>query len=274
MDLFGCWRVGGRKMECWLPLTDRIIGDMRSEAVWKALLEVLTCVWLDAQGNGYRPVCSAIDVQGETDIWPLALSFVKAHGWRCRLKAVRGYAPHEGRSLGSSYGVLRNIHRDKATGVPVQNVDVNLCKTQLMTMLARKNPRQVHIPTAPDGGSGITGWHGDAIEELNSEYLQSTVQHGYTIHRWHKRPGQPNHRLDCFVYALAALAISRLKIDDCEIQRTEARYVGKQEEQSNKQSPFGARKVVGYPADLTIPTILPLQNPHSGFGAIPGSGIR
>ncbi len=39
---------------------------------------------------------------------------------------------------------------------------------------------------------------------------------------------EPNHRLDCLVYALAALALSRLKIDDCDLQRTEARNVGKE----------------------------------------------
>jgi phage terminase large subunit GpA-like protein len=36
--LVACW---GRKMELWLPLTDRITGDLRSEAPWNTLLEVL-----------------------------------------------------------------------------------------------------------------------------------------------------------------------------------------------------------------------------------------
>jgi hypothetical protein len=48
--LLACW---GRKMEVWLPLTGRITGDMRADAVWKALLEVLTTTWLDKEGNGY-----------------------------------------------------------------------------------------------------------------------------------------------------------------------------------------------------------------------------
>jgi hypothetical protein len=32
-----CW---GRKMECWLPLTGRFIGDMRSEEVWILALRI------------------------------------------------------------------------------------------------------------------------------------------------------------------------------------------------------------------------------------------
>lgn len=130
-----------------------------------------------------------------------------------------------------------------------------------------------HLPCGRNGE--VAGnWDQETIAELTAEYRRQSNQRGYTINGWHKKSGRANHRLDCLVYALAALSISRLKIDDCEIQRTEARHLGKQEKQSNKQSPFGARKVVGYQADLTTPTILPLQKPHSGFGAIPGSGIR
>ena len=36
--LLACW---GRKMECWLPLTGRFVGDMRSHEVWDALSGVL-----------------------------------------------------------------------------------------------------------------------------------------------------------------------------------------------------------------------------------------
>ena len=60
--LLACW---GRKMECWLPLTGRFVGDMRSHEVWDALSGVLGTEWLDREGNLYRPICSAIDVQGD-----------------------------------------------------------------------------------------------------------------------------------------------------------------------------------------------------------------
>jgi phage terminase large subunit GpA-like protein len=262
----------GRRMQCWLPLTDRIVGDMRSDETWKALLSVLTTTWLDKDGNGYKPVISALDVQG--DSYPECLEFVRANGFRCRLKAVRGYAPHQSQSYGRTYGILRNRYLDKTTGVTVHTLDVNIAKSQLATMLARTQPGPgfVNIPCGPNG-EDKGGWTQEATEELNAEYQRPQNVRGYTVTRWYKKSGQANHRLDCLVYALAALSISRLKIDDCEIQRTEARNVGKQEEQSNKPSAFGAHKIVGYPADLTVPTIMPLPKPHSGFGALPGSRI-
>ena len=60
--LVACW---GRKMECWLPPTGRFVGDRRSHEVWDALSGVLGTEWLDREGNLYRPICSAIDVQGD-----------------------------------------------------------------------------------------------------------------------------------------------------------------------------------------------------------------
>src|SRR4029450_8331031 len=133
--VLACW---GRKMEVWLPLTCRITGDMRADAVWKALLEVLTATWLDKDGNGYRPVISALDVQG--DFYPQCLEFVRAHGWPARLRAVRGYGVQRAQASGKNFGILRNRYSDKATGVTVQNVDVDIAKSQLANMLARREP--------------------------------------------------------------------------------------------------------------------------------------
>ena len=127
--LLACW---GRRMECWLPLTGRITGDMRADAVWKALLEVLTTTWLDKDGNGYRPVISALDIQG--DHYPQCLEFVRAHGWLARLRAVRGYAAQRAVVSGRSFGILRNRYVDKSTGVTVTNVDVDIAKSQLANM--------------------------------------------------------------------------------------------------------------------------------------------
>src|SRR5215831_7180106 len=99
--LLACW---GRKMELWLPLTGRITGDMRAEHVWKALHEILTTTWLDKDGNAYRPVISALDIQGE--FYPECLEFVRAHGWH-RVRAVRGYASTRAQASGRSFGILR-----------------------------------------------------------------------------------------------------------------------------------------------------------------------
>jgi len=273
--LLSCW---GRKMEVWLPLTGRITGDMRADAVWKALREVLTTTWLDKEGNGYRPVISALDVQG--DFYPQCLEFVRAYGWPARLRAVRGYGVQRAQGSGKSFGILRNRYQDKATGVAVQNIDVDIAKSQLANMLARREPGPgyVHLPCGPNG-EVKGGWDADAVAELTAEYRRRTNLRGYTVARWHKRSGRPNHRLDCVVYALAALAISRLKIDDCALQRVEARNVGKSEQtKDHTRSPFGARKMF-VNSDLDIGGIagygveLPPGHPGPvGWGALPGSG--
>jgi phage terminase large subunit GpA-like protein len=280
--LVACW---GRKMELWLPLTDRITGDLRSEEPWKALLEILETTWLDSQGNAYKPAASAIDIQG--DMYPEALEFVRARGGRCRLRAVRGYAPARALAAGRSFGILRNSYLDKATHVTVTNVDVDVGKNILASMLARKEPGPgyVHLPCGANG-EVKGGWDAGAVAELTAEYRRQTNLRGYTISRWYKRTGRPNHRLDCLVYALAGLALSRLKIDDCELQRVEARNVGKPQRENDRERPvwgaqpytlFGKRRVADY-VDIGgrrgfgVP--LPPNHPRpDGWGAVPGSGI-
>ena len=123
-------------MELWLPLTDRITGDLRSEEPWNALTEILETTWLDKEGNAYKPVMRAIDVQGAT--YPETLEFVRANGGRLRLRAVRGYAPARALAAGRSFGILRNTYQDKATHVTVTNVDVDIGKNIIAEMLSRK----------------------------------------------------------------------------------------------------------------------------------------
>ncbi len=272
--LLGCW---GRRMELWLPLTSRISGDLRTKEPWQVLLEILETHWLDKEGNAYRPVTSCIDVQG--DNYPQVLEFVRANGGRLKLRAVRGYAPTRGLGAGRTLGILRNTYVDRATRVSVTNVDVDIAKSILASMLARKEPGAgyVHLPCGPNS-EDVGGWDEGTIAELTAEYRRQTNVRGYTITRWFKRSGRPNHRLDCAVYALAALTLSRLKIDDCEVQRVEARNVGKEEREENARPPkWGAQKmVVG--SDLGIGGVAgfgtePDRPRRTGFGALPGSGF-
>jgi len=202
--LLACW---GRKHELWLPLTDRITGDLRSEEPWNALLEVLRTTWLDKEGNAYRPVTSAVDVQGVT--YAETLEFVRARGGRLRLRAVRGYAPARALAAGRSFGILRNSYLDKATHLTVTNIDADIGKNIIAEMLSRKEPGAgyVHLPCGPNGEIK-GGWDQETVAELTAEYRRQTNIRGYTVSRWYKRTDRPNHRLDCAVYSLAALALS------------------------------------------------------------------
>ena len=147
-------------------------------------------------------------------------------------------------------------------------------------MLSRKEAGAgyVHLPCGPNG-EVKGGWDSETIAELTAEYRRQSNIRGYTISRWYKRSGLPNHRLDCAVYALAALALSRLKIDDCELQRVEARNVGRKEREENAGLPkWGAQKMLmGSDASIGGVTGFGTEPPESprrtGFGAVPGSGV-
>src|SRR5262249_61143598 len=119
--------------------------------VWQELSGTLSTIWLDKDGNAYRPVISALDVQG--DFYPECLEFTRANRFKCRLRAVRGYAVQRSQASGKSFGTLRNVYQDKTTGVVVQNVDVDIAKSQLANMLARRDPGPgfVHLPCGPNG---------------------------------------------------------------------------------------------------------------------------
>lgn len=138
----------------------------------------------------------------------------------------------------------------------VTNVDVDAAKTQFATMLAREvagGPAYVHLP-ADVNGEDIGGWDFDTISELVAEYRRSMpVKGGYSRYQWFRRPGKPNHRLDCAVYALAALALFRLRIDDCSLQRIEARNMvegavkGVGQRQTQTAPRYGVRDPSGQP---------------------------
>ena len=187
----------------------------------------------------------------------------------------------QGASCGPKFRDFAQSLPRQTTGVTVQNVDVDIAKSQLANMLARREPgpAYVHLPCGPNG-EVKGGWDADAVAELTAEYRRQTNVRGYTISRWHKHSGRANHRLDCLVYALAAMSLSRLKIDDCALQRVEARNIGKSEQTKDPaRSPFGARKML-VKSDLDIGGLtgfgveLPPDRPQpAGWGALPGSGV-
>ena len=175
-------------MEVWLPLTDRITGDLRSEAAMERATRNSETTWLDKEGNAYKPVASAIDVQGVT--YPETLEFVRAKGGRLRLRAVRGYALARALAAGRSFGILRNSYVDKATHVTVTNVDVDIGKNIIAEMLSRKEPGAgfIHLPCGPNG-EDKGGWDQETIAELTAEYRRQTNVRGYTVSRWYQAIG-------------------------------------------------------------------------------------
>jgi len=77
--------------------------------------------------------------------------------------------------------------------------------------------------------------------------------------------GRANHRLDCFLYSLAALSISRLKIDECALQRVEAKNIGKEPEKKEQPVKWGVISRAPLPSDI-VHASQPLDKPRSPWG--------
>lgn len=176
----------------------------------------------------------------------------------------RGYGVDKRRAAAGS-GLLRNSYTDKTTLVKVQYIDTDAVKTQLATMLARTEPGPgyIHLPCGMNG-EDVRGWDFESIAELTAEYRrQMPSKGGYTHYQWFKRPGRANHRLDCAVLCLAGLALSRLRIDDCNLQRIEARELAREKSYSESNQPVSTIK---YGAINS-----PLDQASSVFGVQKGS---
>ena len=118
----------------------------------------------------------------------------------------------------------------------IASVDVG--KSQLANMLARKEPGPgyVHLPCGVHG-EVAGGWDIEAVAELPAEYRREQNVRSYTVTRWYKRMGRANHRLDCFLYALSALAMSRLKLTNAPCNGPRRRMLARNRRKKSSQSP-------------------------------------
>jgi phage terminase large subunit GpA-like protein len=224
----------GRRNECWLLATGRIIGDMDTDKPWQELDGIFDRLWPDGQGGAYKPLLCALDIQG-THYQP-ALEWCKQRAFK-GVRAVRGLGVDKRKSTGGG-AIIRGAYHDKVLRTRVQNLDVDSAKTLIATLLAQKEPGAgyVHIPRGPNGEE-VRGFDSDTIAELSSEYRRKTVRNGYPVYTWYRRSGRPNHRFDCFCYALAAALLSRVKFDSADSQRIPKAELERRAQGSQAQGP-------------------------------------
>jgi phage terminase large subunit GpA-like protein len=214
----------GRRNEVWQLYTGEIVGDMAGVAPWNELRELLGRVWYDEGGNAYKTLLSCLDVQG--DHYERAIQFVKLNAWQ-RLCGVRGLGADKRKSRAQSIAIIRNEYQDKTLGIPIRNIDVDAAKTMIGTMLSRaesEGPGIVHFPCDETGGD-IRGFNLATLAEFVSEYKKKKMVEGYPVYTWHKKADVPNHRLDCFVYSLAAKLLTRIDFDKTEPLRIKTERV-------------------------------------------------
>src|SRR5262249_7202451 len=85
---------------------------------------------------------------------------------------------------------------------------------QLNTFKTKTEPGAgfVHIPSGPDG-EPVRGFDPHVIEEFTAESCTVKMVNRFKQYTWHKVAHRSNERLDCLVYALAAMVHSRVNLD-------------------------------------------------------------
>jgi phage terminase large subunit GpA-like protein len=85
---------------------------------------------------------------------------------------------------------------------------------QLNTFKAKTEPWAgfVHIPSGP-GGEPVRGFDPHVIEEFTAESCTVKMVNGFKQYTCHKVAHRSNERLDCLVYALAAMVHSRVNLE-------------------------------------------------------------
>jgi phage terminase large subunit GpA-like protein len=158
----------------------------------------------------------------------------------------------------------------------VVNVDVNVAKDQIAGMLAKTEAGAgfIHIPSGP-GGAPIRGFNQHVIEEFTAESCTVRMVNGFEQYTWRKVGHRSNERLDCLVYALAALVHARVNLEKLSGPLVEAESKEQQpsrEEATDKQPKWGVIYRVPLPSDTDgwqkVVTTRPEDIPRSPWGAI------
>jgi phage terminase large subunit GpA-like protein len=202
----------GKGRECWLVETGALYGDPKVSKVWEELAKVtLEAIWRFPEGGDIRIGRMLVDTGFH---WEETLRFCKEHWSGGRMLPCKGLGADKRKTVGG--GPI--IHSENRTKRPpyatVINVDVNVAKDQISGMLAKTEPGPgfIHIPGGP-GGAPVRGFDQHVIEEFTAESCTLRMVNGFKQYSWHKVAHRSNERLDCLVYALAALVHSRVELD-------------------------------------------------------------
>ncbi len=183
----------GRDEESWSIEHHVIDGEMSDPATQAQLDELLKRVWYRADGRPFEIRAACIDSGGHhTD---RVYDFSKGRLGR-KIWAIKGESARTG-YRNPVWPVKRPSSRSKKTFRPVI-IGVNAAKDALRSMLHKMAP-----------GPGYMHFNGDwdqpAFEQLTAERILIEGEGAQKVKKWVPIPGRANERLDCRVYALAAL---------------------------------------------------------------------
>ncbi len=185
----------GRDEESWSIEHHVIDGEMSDPGTQAALDEYLGRIWYRADGRPFELRAACHDSGGHhTDA---VYAFSKARLGR-KIWAIKGLGSKTGERV-PVWPTKRPSSRSKKTYRPI-SIGVNAAKD---TILLSYLPKDQH-------GPGYMHFNGDwdlgAFEQLTSERIHIEGKAGAPkVRKWVVIDGRANERLDCRVYALAAL---------------------------------------------------------------------
>lgn len=177
----------GDTYESWSIAYHVIWGDTRYRQVWRELDELLRTEFTAPNGGPMGVTAVGVDTGAFTDE---AYKFCKGKFGRrvYALKGTSGQGP-----------IVANISRRNRQKVLLHTIHVDPLKERLhdRLMIAAKGPGYCHFPDE---------YEPEHFEQLTAEHPVIRTVAGQPVIRW-ERSQRRNERLDCRIYAMAALAI-------------------------------------------------------------------
>lgn len=184
----------GRNEESWSIEHIVIDGEMSDPATQLALDEVLLRTWYRADGRPFEISAACHDSGGHhTDA---VYAFSKARLGR-KIWAIRGESARTG-FRNPVWPVKRPSSRSKKSFRPI-TIGVNAAKDFVRSALHKEAPGPGYMHFS------ARDWDVAAFEQLTAERIQIEGEGAQKIRKWVPIPGRANERLDCRVYAYAAL---------------------------------------------------------------------
>jgi len=183
----------GRNEESWSVEYHVIDGEMTDPATQLALDEYLARTWYRADGRPFVITAACQDSGGHhTDA---VYNFSKTRLGR-KIWAIKGESARTG-FRNPVWPIKRPSTRSRKTFRPVI-IGVNAAKDAVRGWLHKQTP-------GPGYMHFNTDWDVAAFEQLTAERIQVDGEGAQKVRKWVPIPGRANERLDCRVYAYAAL---------------------------------------------------------------------
>ncbi|MDT9046481.1 MULTISPECIES: phage terminase large subunit family protein [Enterobacteriaceae] len=185
--------------ESWSVETGVLYGDPLMPDVWNDLEDVMANTYQHESGALLRIEGTCVDTGGTGGMTAAAYDWLKGKTGR-RIFGIKGLG-------GWGIPIVEKPHR-KQTGkkrskfTDLFRVGVDEAKLVVMRRLAQMKPGPgfCHFPVADD-------WNEEYFKQLTAERLVVHYVKGQPVRKWVKNDRDRNERLDCRVYAYAALKI-------------------------------------------------------------------